>query len=48
MNKQDTKPLAALDNALRQALGNDYFEDDADAIIKELNDLGFEIVESGK
>ena len=28
MNKQDTKPLAALDNALRQALGNDYFEDD--------------------
>ena len=48
MNKQDTKPLAALDNALRQALGNDYFEDDADAIIKELNDLGFEIVEAGE
>ena len=48
MNKQDTKPLAALDNALRQALGGDYFEDDADAILKELNELGFEIVEAGK
>ena len=48
MNKQDTKPLAALDNALRQALGGDYFEDDADAILKELNELGFEIVESVK
>ena len=48
MNKQDMKPLAALDDALRQALGNDYFEDDADAIIKELNELGFEIVEAGK
>ena len=46
MNKQDMKPLAALDEALRQALGSDYFEDDADAILKELRELGFEIVES--
>lgn len=45
MNKQDMKPLAALDEALRQALGNDYFEDDAGAILKELNELGFEIRE---
>lgn len=45
MNKQDIKPLAALDEALRQALGNDYFEDDASAILKELNELGFEIRE---
>lgn len=48
MNKQDMKPLTALDEALRQALGNDYFEDDADAILKELNELGFEIVEVGE
>ena len=46
MNKQDMKPLAALDEALRQALGSDCFEDDADAILKELHELGFEIVES--
>lgn len=45
MNKQDMKPLAALDEALRQALGDDYFEDDAEAILKELDDLGFEIRE---
>ena len=45
MNKQDMKPLAALDEALRQALGSDYHEDDAGAIIAELRELGFEIVE---
>lgn len=45
MNKQDTKPLAALDEALRQAIGQDYHEDDADSIIAELRELGFEIVE---
>ena len=47
MNKQDMKPLSALDEALRQALGNDYLEDDAEAIISELRELGFEIVEVG-
>lgn len=48
MNKQDMKPLAALDEALRQALGQDYHEDDAEAILSELRELGFEIVESGE
>lgn len=48
MNKQDMKPLAALDEALRQVLGGDYLEDDADAILKELRELGFEIVEVGE
>ena len=48
MNKQDMKPLRALDEALRQALGDDYYEDDAEAIIAELRDLGFEIVEVGE
>ena len=47
MNKQDMKPLAALDEALRQALGDDYYEDDAEAILSELRELGFEIVEVG-
>lgn len=46
MNKQDTKPLVALDEALRQALGRDYFDDDVDAILKELHELGFDIVEA--
>lgn len=48
MNKQDMKPLCALDEALRMALGQDYHEDDADAILSELRELGFEIVESGE
>ena len=48
MNKQDMRPLAALDEALRMALGQDYHEDDADAILSELRELGFEIVESGE
>ena len=48
MNKQDMKPLRALDEALRMALGHDYHEDDADAILKELHELGFEIVEAGE
>ena len=48
MNKQAMKPLCALDEALRMALGQDYHEDDADAIISELRELGFEIVESGE
>lgn len=47
MNKQDMKPLRALDEALRQALGQDYHEDDAEAILLELRELGFEIVEVG-
>ena len=45
MNKQDMKPLIALDEALHMALGADYHEDDAEAIIAELRELGFEIVE---
>lgn len=48
MNKQDMKPLRALDEALRMALGQDYHEDDADAILSELRELGFEIVEIGE
>ena len=47
MNKQDMKSLAALDEALRMALGQDYHEDDADAILSELRELGFEIVGVG-
>ena len=39
------KPLAALDYALRQVLGSDYREDDAEDISAELRELGFEIVE---
>lgn len=45
MNKQDMKPLRALDEALRMALGQDYHEDDAGAILSELRELGFEIRE---
>ena len=45
MNEQDMKPLAALDEALRQVLGNVYLEDDAEAILSDLRELGFEIVE---
>lgn len=48
MNKQDLKPLAALDEAVRAALGNDYHEDDAGNILAELRELGFEIVEVGE
>lgn len=48
MNKQDMKPLRALDEALRQALGQDYHDDDAEAILSELRELGFEIMESGE
>lgn len=48
MNKQDMRPLAALDEALRQALGQDYHEDDAESILSELRELGFEIVEIGE
>lgn len=47
MNKQDMKPLSALDEALRMALGHDYHEEDAEAILSELRELGFEIVEVG-
>ena len=48
MNKQAMKPLCALDEALRMALGQDYHEDDAESILSELRELGFEIVESGE
>ena len=48
MNKQEMRPLAALDEALRMALGHDYHEDDAESILSELRELGFEIVESGE
>lgn len=48
MNKQDMRPLAALDEALRMALGQDYHKDDAEAILSELHELGFDIVESGE
>ena len=48
MNKQDMRTLSALDEALRQALGQDYHEDDAESILSELRELGFEIVESGE
>ena len=48
MNKQDMKPLLALDEALESVLGGDYHEGDADAIISELRELGFEIVEVGE
>ena len=47
MNKQDLKPLAALDEAVRAALGSDYHDDDAENILVELRELGFEIVEIG-
>ena len=47
MNKQDMRPLSALDEALREVLGSDRQDDDAPAIIAELRELGFEIVEVG-
>ena len=47
MNKQDIKPLAALDDALSNVLGSDYQECDAQNVLAELRELGFEIVEVG-
>lgn len=48
MNKQDLKPLVALERALRTAMGSDYAEYDAEIVIAELRELGFEIVEVGE
>lgn len=45
MNNQESKQLAALDEAVRVTLGNDYHEDDAENILVELRELGFDIVE---
>lgn len=47
MNKQDLKPLTALDDALANVLGSDYQEGDAQNVLDELRELGFEIVEIG-
>lgn len=45
MGEQKTKAFDALDHVLKSVLGTDYAEYDAEIVIAELRELGFDIVE---
>ena len=48
MQKQNLETLSAVDEALREILGQDYFEGDADIFLSALVERGFVVVKDGE
>lgn len=44
MKKQNLEALRAVDEVLREVLGQDFYEDDADMFLARLEDIGFVVV----
>lgn len=44
MNKKDTETLTVLDQILSSVFGGDYYPDDLEAFVLELEQIGYKLV----